>query len=144
MGLALTYSTLTRRRIPRSQRPYSSPLSSAAPTTPRQTSAVSRRLMKPGPATSAVSTRGSIDIRPARSAAISRGATPAAFASTIAALVAMSPCEGSRGGSTETLASESPRGRRPSSAIVSRLAVTRVRMSAKASMSWSSDGAARV
>jgi hypothetical protein len=45
-----------------------------------------------------------------------RGFVPAGFASTMAALVARSPCVGSRGGSTVTAAWSSPRGSCPEAA----------------------------
>jgi hypothetical protein len=44
---------------------------------------------------------------------MSRGFWPAGLASTIAALVAMSPWAASRGGSTVTLSVESPSGKAP-------------------------------
>ena len=50
--------------------------------------------MKPGPATSTFSIRSSARSFSAISSASSRGFLPASFASTIAALVAMSPCAG--------------------------------------------------
>ncbi len=58
--------------------------------------------MKPGPATSTFCTRSSDASPSAIACASSRGFRPASFASTIAALVAMSPWLGSRGGSTMT------------------------------------------
>jgi hypothetical protein len=56
--------------------------------------------MKPGPATSAFSISGSAASFAAIASASSRGFPPASLASTMAALVANSPCAGSRGGST--------------------------------------------
>ena len=58
--------------------------------------------MKPGPATSTLAIRSSARSFSATSSASSRGFLPASLASTIAALVAMSPWVGSRGGSTTT------------------------------------------
>ena len=69
--------------------------------------------MKPGPATSA--RVDLVDRRPASatiSSASARGLVPARLASTIAALVARSPCAGSRGGSTATAARSTPRRQR--------------------------------
>src|SRR5512139_3246797 len=56
--------------------------------------------MKPGPAISTLSICGSARSLSAMAVASSRGFLPASLASTIAALVAISPCEASRGGST--------------------------------------------
>jgi len=56
--------------------------------------------MKPGPATSAFATSASPRNLAAIASANGRGFVPASLASTIAALVAMSPCALSRGGST--------------------------------------------
>src|SRR3954471_23014340 len=70
--------------------------------------------MKPGPATSTFSTRGSARSLAAIASANSRGLRPASLASTIAALVAMSPCAASRGGSTTTRAWSIPAGSTPS------------------------------
>ena len=58
------------------------------------------RLTKPGPATSTLATSGSVRKAAAMVSASARGFWPAALASTIAALVARSPCVASRGGST--------------------------------------------
>ena len=55
------------------------------------------------------------------SAASARGLVPAPFASTIAALVARSPCEGSRGGSTATDLRLASAGRAPSLTRSSRM-----------------------
>ena len=67
-----------------------------------QAAGLSVRLMKPGPATSTLSISGSARSLAAIASASSRGFLPASLASTIAALVAMSPWLGSRGGSTTT------------------------------------------
>ncbi len=56
--------------------------------------------MKPGPAISALVISGRFSNSAAIFAARSRGLRPASLASTIAALVARSPCPVSRGGST--------------------------------------------
>ena len=56
--------------------------------------------MKPGPATSTFATRSSARSFAAIASASSRGFLPASLASTMAALVAMSPWAASRGGST--------------------------------------------
>ena len=58
--------------------------------------------MKPGPAISTEVTPGRASSFGAMAAASARGFVPAPFASTIAALLARSPCDGSRGGSTAT------------------------------------------
>ena len=69
--------------------------------------------MKPGPATSAAIDIGSRASRARSSSASARGALRAAFASTIAALVEMSPCAGSRGGSTAMRSASRPAAARP-------------------------------
>jgi hypothetical protein len=56
--------------------------------------------MKPGPAIFTEATFPSLRSLAAMLSASSRGFLPASFARTIAALVAISPCDGSRGGST--------------------------------------------
>src|SRR3974390_1573373 len=58
--------------------------------------------MKPGPATSTPSTISAFRNALAVASAISFGFLPTPLAVTIAALVAQSPCVGSRGGSTTT------------------------------------------
>ena len=58
--------------------------------------------MNPGPAISTEVTGGSASSFGLIASASARGFVPAALASTIAALVARSPCDGSRGGSTVT------------------------------------------
>ena len=54
-----------------------------------------------------------------RASARARGFIPAGLARTMAALVARSPCEGSRGGSTATAARLSPPGRVPAASSAS-------------------------
>ena len=83
--------------------------------------------MKPGPATSTFATTSSARSFSAMASASSRGFLPASFASTIAALVAMSPCVGSRGGSTTMRERSAPE---PSTAA-RRRRDTRASMSAK-------------
>ena len=68
--------------------------------------------MKPGPAISALATSSSAASFGAIASASARGLVPARLASTIAALVARSPCAGSRGGSTATAPRSSPGGKR--------------------------------
>ena len=102
---------------------------------PCQTALPSRRFRNPDPATSALDTRGSSDSLVANASAMSRGLAPAGFARTIAALVAMSPCSGSRGGSTVTLAKSRPPGSAPSATIAFRLSITSARISEKRFMS---------
>ena len=72
---------------------------------------------------------------------MSRGAMRAGRASTIAALVAMSPCAGSRGGSTVTPPMSRPAGSRPSATSRPRPASTSALPSAKISIASSSDRA---
>src|SRR5215203_5814262 len=81
--------------------------------------------MKPGPATSAFSTRGSSRRSAARRSAKARGFIRASLASVSAALVARSPCEASRGGSTTTRPASSPAGILPAASRRSRAAATR-------------------
>ena len=64
--------------------------------------------MKPGPATSAPATSSSAASLGTIASASARGLVPARLASTIAALVARSPCAGSRGGSTATAPRSTP------------------------------------
>jgi hypothetical protein len=78
-------------------------------------------LMKPGPAASALSTSSNSASIGAISPASARGLVPARLASTIAALVARSPCEGSRGGSTATALRSIPGGSCPSPSNRSRM-----------------------
>src|SRR4029077_1148525 len=80
--------------------------------------------MKPGPAISTDATLASPRRFAAMLSASSRGFLPASFASTIAALVAMSPWVGSRGGST-TMRERSAPGPRTATAAC----CTRARMS---------------
>ena len=71
------------------------------------------RLMKPGPATSTVAIRSSCaQFCRDRFGEIAR-LLAGSLASTIAALVAMSPCAGSRGGSTTTRDRSMPAGKTP-------------------------------
>src|SRR3546814_1615128 len=69
--------------------------------------------MKPGPAMLASITSGSAPSSATSNSASERGLVPAGLASTIAALVATSPCAGSRGGSTLMARRSSPSGRLP-------------------------------
>src|SRR5262245_14242200 len=71
--------------------------------------------MKPGPAMSTEATFPSLRSLAAMLSASSRGFLPASLARTIAALVAMSPCVGSRGGSTTIREMSAPE---PSTAAV--------------------------
>src|SRR6185312_4476180 len=91
------------------------PASSTRRNSSHQTFALSVRLMKPGPATSAEATFPSLRSLAAMLSASSRGFLPASFARTIAALVAISPCVGSRGGSTTIRETSAPE---PSTAVV--------------------------
>src|SRR3954467_15246406 len=87
--------------------------------------------MKPGPATSTdaiISSRRSFS---AIFSASSRGLALASRASTIAALVAMSPCAASRGGSTTTREKSVPAGQSPSLASAAHTACTRANTAAK-------------
>ena len=88
------------------------------------------RLMKPGPATSTLSISSSARSLAAICSARSRGFALASFASTIAALVAMSPWEASRGGSTTTR-DRSAFGHPPSAASAAQAACTRASTLAK-------------
>ena len=81
-----------------------------------QNTGVSRKLMKPGPATSTAATPSWVLRRAANKAAISRGNILARLARTMAALVATSPSAASRGGSTVTRPRSSPAGTTPFSA----------------------------
>jgi hypothetical protein len=87
--------------------------------------------MKPGPATSTFAINGSARSLPAMASASSRGFLPASLASTMAALVAMSPWAASRGGSTTTRDWSIPAGNSPAAASASLAARTRSRTSAK-------------
>src|SRR6476659_9883767 len=97
---------------------------------PAQTSGFSVRLMKPGPATSTAATRSSARNFSAILSARSRGLVLASLASTIAALVAMSPWVASRGGSTTTREKSMPAGHWPSAARSAQIASTRASTSA--------------
>ena len=130
MGLAETYSTLTRSPPPASPSPNAAPARKAAGSTARSASGATSMLMKPGPAGSARATPGASRSRAASACASSAGLRPAWRAQTIAALVAMSPCAASRAGVTSALAASSS-GSPGSSA--SRADSTVARMSAKMS-----------
>jgi hypothetical protein len=114
VGLAETYSTLTRSSLPTVHSPYSSPSRRIVRSSSRQASGDRRRLMKPGPAISTEVTGGSASSFALISSASARGLVAAGFASTIAALVARSPCAGSRGGSTVTFLRSRSAGSAPS------------------------------
>jgi hypothetical protein len=89
--------------------------------------------MKPGPATSALSIAGSAASFATIASASARGLVAAGLASTIAALVARSPCEGSRGGSTLTWARERRAGNAPSDSSADSTASIRPRRRRKES-----------
>jgi len=89
------------------------------------------RLMKPGPATSTEAINSSARNLAATCSARSRGLALASLASTIAALVAMSPWLTSRGGSTTTRDRSMPAGQLPSVASALQAACTRASTSAK-------------
>src|SRR6266702_2448294 len=86
--------------------------------------------MKPGPATSTDAIRLSARSLSAIFSARSRGFALASLASTIAALVAMSPWVASRGGSTTTREKSMPAGQLPSVASAAQIACTRASTSA--------------
>src|SRR3546814_7453695 len=69
--------------------------------------------MNPEPSMLASFTSGSAPSSATSNSASERGLVPAGLASTIAALVATSPCAGSRGGSTLMARRSSPSGRPP-------------------------------
>src|SRR6056297_136500 len=129
VGLAETYSTLTFCPCPMSDRPYCVPAVRMVRGSPCQTVTASRRLRNPGPATSALAMRGSARNFVASASAMSRGLALAGLASTMAALVAMSPCSGSRGGSVVTGSVFSPSGRSPSACKAAMASSTRARIS---------------
>src|SRR4051812_30467048 len=87
--------------------------------------------MKPGPATPTEAIRSSARSFSAILSARSRGFAFASLARTIAALVAISPCVASRGGSTTTREKSTPARQLPSVASVAQIACTRARTSAK-------------
>jgi hypothetical protein len=91
--------------------------------------------MKPGPATSAFATTSSRRSFAAIASASARGLLPAPLARTMAALVAMSPCALSRGGSTTMRDWSIPAGSTPSAISASLAARTLSRTVAK--MFWS-------
>ena len=108
VGFADTYSTMTFLPCPprsaRTPRPGATARSSAR----SHTSGATRTLTNPGPAISRLATSPAESTARTSSTiawASSRGGLPAAFASTIAAFTAKSPCFGSRGASTENAAS---------------------------------------
>ena len=110
VGLAETYSTLTVCPPPIVRAAVVARRRRGSRAAPPPRPARSRRmLMKPGPAISAL-----VDLVERRRAsatigsASARGLVPARLASTIAALVARSPCAGSRGGSTATAPRSTP------------------------------------
>ena len=105
--------------------------------------ASSRMLMKPGPAISTLVTRGSSWRSATRSSARARGFMRASLASTMAALVARSPWEGSRGGSTTTRLTSSPDGILPASASRPSASATRFSNSPKMFMVLYLDRAVR-
>src|SRR4051812_3589973 len=87
--------------------------------------------MKPGPATPTEAIRSSARSFSAILSARSRGFVLASLASTMAALVAMSPCVASRGGSTTTREKSMPAGQLPSAASAAQIRCTRASTSAK-------------
>src|SRR5690606_5782647 len=92
VGLAETYSTPAVRPWPEVLRPYSAPWRSTPATSRCQAPAARWKLMKPGPAISTFA-MSSLGGNAATSAwASARGLVRAALASSIAALVAKSPC----------------------------------------------------
>src|ERR1700756_4318307 len=86
--------------------------------------------MKPGPATSTDAIRSSLRSLSAILSASSRGLALASLASTMAALVAMSPWLASRGGSTTTRAKSTSAGQPPSAASAPQTAWTRAKTAA--------------
>src|SRR5689334_21732702 len=86
--------------------------------------------MKPGPAISTEVIRSSLRSFSAILSASSRGLALASLASTIAALVAMSPWPASRGGSTTTREKSIPAGQPPSAARPAQTAWTRAKTAA--------------
>src|SRR5262249_26505529 len=87
--------------------------------------------MKPGPATSAFATTSSSRSFAAIASANARGLAPASLARTMAALVAMSPCALSRGGSTTMRDWSIPVGSTPSATSAFVAARTLSRTAAK-------------
>src|SRR5262249_998798 len=92
---------------------------------------LSVRLMKPGPATSAFATSASPRNLAAIASANGRGFVPASLASTMAALVAMSPCALSRRSSPPTPDLPLPPATMPSATTASLAAGTLSRTAAK-------------
>jgi len=112
-------------------RPNASPSRNTVRSASVHAEAFKARLMKPGPATSTFSISGSARRRAAIASARSRGLALASLASTIAALVAISPWLASRGGSTTTREKSVPAGQLPSEASAAQIACTRASTSAK-------------
>ena len=129
VGLAETYSTFTLRPSPISERPKLVPAASATGITEVQNSGDKRKFKNPGPATSADTTLSSSINNSAKVSAITLGLTPAGFAKTIAALVDISPCKESLGGSTVTFEKFKLSGKVPESFNISKEDKTRLRMS---------------
>ena len=88
VGLAETNSRLTVCPAAASPRPYAGPCRTTVRTTSPSAPWASRRLRKPGPATSTSATPSTSRSRAASSSATSRGFLPAALASCSATLVA--------------------------------------------------------
>ena len=130
VGFADTNSTFTFNPAPMSERPKSAPAATATGITFCHNSGDRRRFKKPGPATSADMMRSSLINNSANPSAIARGFARAGFAKTIAAFVAISPCNASRGGSTATLAKFKSAGNVPAVCMVSSEVRTRVLISA--------------
>jgi hypothetical protein len=85
----------------RLERPKSTPFAHESVDKPlRQNSGVRRKLRNPGPATEVSATSASPENRAAICSASARGCIANGLDNTIAALVEISPCAGSRGGST--------------------------------------------
>ena len=117
--------------------PYPLGSDKIAPKTSLHTVGASRRLRKPGPATSTLSTRLSAVKRVINFSAISRGSFCEGLANTIAAFVAISPCAASRGGSTVTASKLRPSDKSPCACMRCKLSRTRLRISAKRFISLS-------
>src|SRR5262249_46235732 len=107
------------------------PIASTARSASIHAAGLSVRLMKPRPATSAFATRSSPRSFAAIASANARGFAPASLASTMAALVAMSPCALSRGGSTTMRDWSIPAGSTPSATSAFVAARTLSRTAAK-------------
>ncbi len=94
---------------------------------PCQNPSARRQFRKPGPAIETSVTASWLLSASASSSATARGAIPAGFDSTSAALVETSPCAGSRGGSTVTRLKSSPDGSLPAVSSRARLAAISAR-----------------